>query len=187
MTITKAIALAALTGTLAIGPPAAFAQSTDHGKSDAAHSRNESRKSEQAATKADRETARDAAKAERDTAKETRAEERATAKQERATERENKVNFGQVISTIRTGGDLSEISGLTGDVDVTVIDIDSVTRGNNRVALENALRDVNETELRQTLEGNTAVTDALAAENIALDSVVFADVNAEGDLVVITQ
>jgi len=124
MTITKAIALAALTGTLAIGPQAAFAQSTDHGKSDAAHSRNESRKSEHAATKADREATRDAAKAERETAKETRAEERATAKQERATERENKVNFGQVISTIRTGGDLSEISGLTGDVDVTVIDIE---------------------------------------------------------------
>ena len=32
------------------------------------------------------------------------------------------MNFGQVISTIRTGGDLSEISGLTGDVDVTAID-----------------------------------------------------------------
>jgi len=187
MTIMKAIALAALTGTLAIGPQAAFAQSTEHGKSDEAHSRNESRKADQATAKADRDTARDAAKAERDAAKDTRTEERETAKQERAAEREDKVNFGQVISTIRTGGDLSEISGLTGDVDVTVIDIDSVTRGNNRVALENALRDVNETELRDTLAANSVVADALNAEGVALDTVVFADVNANGDLVVITQ
>ena len=187
MTIMKTIALAALTGTLALGPQAVFAQSTEHGKSDAAHSRNDARKSEQATAKADREAARDAAKAERDTANETRAEERAAAKQDRAAAREYKVNFGQVISTIRTGGDLSEISGLTGDVDVTVIDIDSVTRGNNRVALENALRDVNETELRDTLAANSVVADALNAEGVALDTVVFADVNANGDLVVITQ
>lgn len=187
MTIMKAIALAALTGTLALGPQAAFAQSTENGKSDAAHSRNDARKSEQAATKAESETARDAAKAERETARETRAEARAAAKQEREEARESGVNFGRVISSLRTGADLSELSGLSGDLDVTVIDIDTLIRGNNRVALDNALQDVNEEELRQTLEGNDVVTAALEEENVNIDTVVFADVNEDGDLVVITE
>lgn len=89
MTITKAFALAALTGTLAIGPQAAFAQSTEHRNSEAAHTRNDGRKAA----------------------------------------REDKVDFGRVISTIRTGG----------DVTIDVVNLDEVLHGNNQVALENAL------------------------------------------------
>jgi hypothetical protein len=64
------------------------------------------------------------------------------------------------------------------------VDVDTLIKGNNRVALENALRGtgMTEAELRAALEANTNLT---LPEGVTIDEVVYADVNADGQLVLV--
>lgn len=50
-----------------------------------------------------------------------------------------KVNFGMLISSIRASK--TNLDGIDDATAVSVVDVDDLTRGNNRVALENALAD----------------------------------------------
>lgn len=89
-------------------------------------------------------------------------------------------NYGTLISLLRSGrGDLS---GVAPDVDVTVIDVDSVIPNGNRRALDNAL-DAREAEidaLRETLDE----LDAAGMAGIDLRDVVAAETAADGSLIV---
>ena len=92
-----------------------------------------------------------------------------------------KMSFGNVISSVRSGND--KLDGLASNADVTVVDVDTLIRGNNRPALENALSG-NETgmqELRPDLQDLNlqGLDDAKAIKAIA------AVVQDDGSLTVI--
>jgi hypothetical protein len=166
MNITKAIALAALTGTLAFGPQMAFADKPDGsggaGKSDQA------RQNKADTSGTSRAAGSSATAAKIGAEKNTRAID----------------NFGRLISSIRRGDvTADELTNYAGGAP-SVVDVDTLIKGNNRVALENALRGtgMTEAELRAALEANTNLT---LPEGVTIEEVVYADVNADGQLVLV--
>lgn len=90
-------------------------------------------------------------------------------------------NFGRLISTIRAGK--SDLGTVNDDTTVNLVSVDSLIRGNNRVALDNALSD-NESRiegLRDELdELDLGLTDA------EIDSAVAARREADGSLTIYT-
>ena len=196
MTITKAIALAALTGTLALAPGAAFAksdnnhQSTEHGNSATAHQNNTDRATERATAKSER----DAARADRTNQQDVDDEDDNDNEDEDAggnsAEARSKLTVGRIVASIRGGGapDLSTFSG-TGD-NVTIYSeaqLQDVAQGKSYVAIEKALNSVNPPDLQTSLSENTAIDAALTVRKTNPSTVQYAYVDASGNLVVITQ
>lgn len=186
MTITKAIALAALTGTLAFGPQMALAksdhanggntQSTDHGNSGTAHQNNTTRSESRTTVKSD-----------------TATEQEANDTEEGAGAGRDKLTVGRVGSGIR-GGNTTDFGSLTSSTTVqtyTTAQLQDIAPGNSYVAIEKALSSVTpeqRTQLQASLDANTNLDTALADAGITdISTVQYAYVDAQGNLVVITQ
>jgi hypothetical protein len=91
-----------------------------------------------------------------------------------------RANFGTVISSIRAGK--SSLTGIDADTQVTVVDVSDVVRGNNRVALENALAK-NQTSI-ETLRDDLAALGITDLTQEDIDSAVAARRARDGWLVV---
>jgi hypothetical protein len=89
-------------------------------------------------------------------------------------------NLGSVLSSIRAGS--SNLAGVDENVEVTVIDIDDLTRGRNRAAFDNALRDndgeIGDLQTALLDMGLTNLSDADAEAAVAVQ------VEADGSLTV---
>lgn len=201
MTIMKAIAMTALAGTILAGPTAAIAKSTEHGNSATAHQNNTDRKAAHEALKAEREAAREARKAahqsnqtddqddqdqDEDTTDETGDDANAGGGKALG-----KPNFGGIVSGLHTGsGTLtsSDLSNLSDSFTVQQVDLKDYAKGQRMRAIDNALRNVDQTTVQTTLESNPEVVAALSAQGITdLSSVSYAYVDASGNLVVYTR
>ncbi len=194
MTIVKAIALAALTGTLAFGPQAALASShkdnpsTERGNSAAAK-----------ADKAAKSDARETAKAARETAKANRTDQQDAGTDEdgevsdvgddgdvndEALTANGKLRAGPIVSALRSGNVTSETTDLNGTV--TEIDLSELP-GNSEVAVIKALESADLPDAQATIAAsataNTEVQAALA--NVNDEDATYAFVNADGTLVVV--
>ncbi|MBS3652291.1 hypothetical protein KEU06_27240 [Pseudaminobacter sp. 19-2017] len=91
-----------------------------------------------------------------------------------------RVNFGTVISSIRAGK--SSLNGVTVDTQVTVVDVSNLVRGNNRVALANALAK-NQISI-ETLRDDLASLGIADLTQDEIDSAVAARRARDGSLVV---
>lgn len=186
MTITKAIALAALTGTLAFGPQMALAkpdhansgntQSTDHGNSRTARQNDTARSESRTTAKPD-----------------TGAQQEANDTNEGAGAGRGKLTVGRVVSGIR-GGNTTDFGSLTSSTNVqayTTAQLQDIAPGNSYVAIEKALASVTpdqRTELQTSLDANAELDTALADAGVSdIGTVQYAYVDAQGNLVVITQ
>lgn len=184
MTIMKAIALAALTGTLAFGPEAVLASSH---KNDQSTERGNS-----AAAKADK-----ADKADK-TDKATRSEARETAKANRASQQDaddgaendvsddesGKLRAGPIVSALRSGNFSSD----TGMLDGTVVEIDlSELPGNSEIAVIKALESADLPEAGTTIEASATADPRVetALETIDDENADYAFITADGTLVVV--
>lgn len=210
MTIMKAIAMAALAGTLLAGPSAAIAQSTEHGNSATAHQNNSDRKSGSDTTKGgaggtvnqggqgtvggqdDQDTAED---------QDTNDDQNTTDDQDTNDDQDTdggqasagnngkkmgQPNFGTIISSLHRNGTSTDLSTLQDGYTVSVLDASSL-KGNKQAALNNALKGVDSTAVQTSLSGNTTVEAALTAQGLTLSDVAYAYVDAQGNLVVIAK
>lgn len=176
MTIMKAIAMTALAGSLLAGPGAAIAQTTEHGNSGTAHMNNETRKAAHELDKTTRAAERDARKA-------------AHVKGEAQGKALGQPNFGTLVSSLhRNGGATStiDLSNLSDSYQVQQIDLSSF--GNRSHAIRNALSNVDAATVQSTLSADVDLTTAIETElgTTDLSTVAYAYVDANGDLVVIT-
>lgn len=194
MTIVKAIALAALTGTLAFGPQAALANShkndpsTEHGNSASAKA-DKAEKTEKTdkTTKSD---ARDTAKTMRDAAKvNTPSQQDADdGDDDEDTEGEltanGKLRAGPIVSALRSGNFTSDTTSLNGSV--TEIDLSELP-GNSEVAVLKALESADLPDAQTTIQASADADDDVEAAlaDINDEEATYAFVNADGTLVVI--
>jgi hypothetical protein len=80
----------------------------------------------------------------------------------------------------------ADLSSVTDASKVSVVSIDALAKGQNDIAIENALSDNGEavSALQSQIAANAAISEALAAENVDVSSVVAASLNADGSVIV---
>lgn len=96
-------------------------------------------------------------------------------------------NFGDAVSSIRSSAKAAaDFSAVTDAAQVEVVSLDTIAKGENEVAIENAVADNAKavSDLQTALAGNTAITGALAEKGIPLDAVVAASLKADGGVTV---
>ena len=96
-------------------------------------------------------------------------------------------NFGQVISSIQASKTSpTQIQGLTTVKSVNVVQVDTLAKGNNMKALDEAVtkNESDITSLRGALTANTAVSTALTNAKVDVSKVVATDIAADGVLTV---
>lgn len=99
-------------------------------------------------------------------------------------------NYGQLISGLQTGEVSAEmLSGVDAASDATIV-VMSDLKGNaaeNASALENALskQDENISELRSSIEANTALREKLEAEGYSVDQVVAVNSTTSGEVTLV--
>ena len=176
MTIVKAIALAALTGTLAFAPQAAFAdsqkggQSGEHGNSAAAKADKATKSDARAAAKTDRAAAK-AADQDTDDADD---EDSAST---------TKLRAGPIISAIKSGKVTSDTTSLSGSV--TEVDLSELP-GNSEAGVIKALQGAGLSDAQTTISNASTNPDVQAAlENVDEENAQYAYVDANGTLVVV--
>lgn len=180
MTIVKAIALAALTGTLAFAPQAAFAdsqkggQAGEHGNSAAAKADKATKSDARAAAKADRAAAKTADQDTNDADEADEGEDTAST---------TKLRAGPIISAIKSGKVTSDTTELSGSV--TEIDLSELP-GNSEAGVIKALQGAGLTDAQTTITNASTNPDVQAAlENVDEENAQYAYVDANGTLVVV--
>lgn len=102
----------------------------------------------------------------------------------------DKANFGQVISSIQSNKvGPTQIQGITEVKSVNVVKAGDIAKGENMTAFDNAVtkNEANITSLRTAMTSNTAVNTALTNASVDVNTVVAADVGADGVLTVYTR
>lgn len=100
------------------------------------------------------------------------------------------VNYGQIISDLRTGGvTVADIEGLEAGADVQIVTLSEI-RGNaaeNASALDEAVSSLEASigELRTVLEANAEISAELEAEGYTADDVVAVTTSADGSVTII--
>ncbi|MGQ7791123.1 hypothetical protein ACUN0C_01800 [Faunimonas sp. B44] len=97
-------------------------------------------------------------------------------------------NFGTVVSSIRSAGDMSaDLQGIGDDATIRVVDVSELP-GGDATAIDNAVNDNRDgvDSLRDQLRSNGAVTAELENQNIDVSSVVAVDRGPDGTLTVYT-
>lgn len=100
------------------------------------------------------------------------------------------VNYGQIISDLRTGGvTVADIEGLEAGADVQIVTLSEI-RGNaaeNASALDEAVSSLEASigELRTALEANAEISAELEAEGYTADDVVAVTTSADGSVTII--
>jgi hypothetical protein len=96
-------------------------------------------------------------------------------------------NFGQVMSSIQASKTSpTQIQGLTTVKSVNVVQVDTLAKGNNMKALDEAVskNESDITSLRGALTANIAVSTALTNAKVDVSKVVATDIAADGVLTV---
>ncbi len=99
-------------------------------------------------------------------------------------------NFGLLMSSLKSNVDTAaEVKAMTDVSNVKVVKVGDLAKGNNEVAVNNAISKNAEatTELQTAIEANSALKSELDQQSVDVSSIIAADVGADGQLTVFVQ